>query len=327
MERNKLICAVLLAIGLIPVSASAHVIKGQASPSGDIRPNLMKACDPGEDPDPPFDDYAISNVSIGNKVLGVSSSALRIGRNPQEVNDRFVANVTDSLKNGSTDRIISRLTDRELKDLADLVHQKGTKIQTQALLDILAERLSDKSLLRIAGTFGKEETLKSVDNYASDPVKASFLQKISYVTMVPTTLELTPMAGPAPNLDMTLRQIYLEYRLQTVGGLSARSAMAETAMYADSPLGWSAGMGYAVGTGINYLIETYDPSLSDAIGGTIANMWDASKAAASDVTRGQYQSAFDELFGYPVTNSGDPSGDGGIADPMEDYYWASGYCL
>lgn len=221
--------------------------------------------------------------------------------------------------------MISRLSDKELADIAH-IYGLANSNTNNALLATLAKRLSDKSLLRVAATFGVEQTRQAVVRYAAPDVKTSFLQNVAFVKSVPSSITYSPMAGPAPNLDMTLRQIYLEFRLETVGGLSASASLSETAMYADGPLGWSAGAGTAVGYGINYLIETYDPSLSDAIGGTIAGMWDASKNAGSEVQKGHYQSAFDDLFGYPVSNSSDPWGDGDLADPMMDYYEGGGGC-
>jgi hypothetical protein len=54
----------------------------------------------------------------------------------------------------------------------------------------------------------------------------------------------------------------------------------------------------------------------------IDNFWSAS----SEVEQGHFEAAFDELFGFPVTNSSDPWGDWGIADPMMLYYDTSGTC-
>lgn len=125
---------------------------------------------------------------------------------------------------------------------------------------------------------------------------------------------------------MTLEDIYLEFRTAPVGGLSPASALSETLQFAGTRLSLSAATGWEIGTGINYLIETYDPSLGDAIGGTEAGMIDAARQAINEVQTGHYESAFDSLFGFPVTNSGDPFGDWGNSDPMMDYYGSGGGC-
>lgn len=85
---------------------------------------------------------------------------------------------------------------------------------------------------------------------------------------------------------MTLEEIYLDFRTAPVGSLSPASAMSETALFASQRVLPAAAAGTAIGTGINYLIETYDPSLSDAIGGTIAGSIEAAQAAVLAFTPG-----------------------------------------
>lgn len=326
----KLLAAALLVL-FVPVGVNAKETNNakEKIKIGTYRPSLMRICDGDDNPYPGGDESILRGLKAnsGNKKIYAheSSIALKLGVTPQEVSAKFSSNIEEDFKNGSTERMISRLSDKELADIAHIYGLANSNADN-ALLATLAKRLSDKSLLRVAATFGAEQTRQAVVRYAAPDVKTSFLKNVAFVTSVPSSITYSPMAGPAPNLDMTLRQIYLEFRLETVGGLSASASLSETAMYADGPLGWSAGAGTAVGYGINYLIETYDPSLSDAIGGTIAGMWDASKNAGSEVQKGHYQSAFDDLFGYPVSNSSDPWGDGDLADPMMDYYESGGGC-
>ncbi|TAA44924.1 hypothetical protein EA655_08485 [Pseudoxanthomonas winnipegensis] len=125
---------------------------------------------------------------------------------------------------------------------------------------------------------------------------------------------------------MTLEDIYLDFRTAPVGNLSATSALSETAIFAASRLAPAAAAGTAIGTGISYLIQTYDPSLDDAIGGTIAASLDNFQAAGSDIEKGHYESAYDDMFGFPLTNSFAPLGDWDVSSFMVDYYSSGGGC-
>ncbi len=76
---------------------------------------------------------------------------------------------------------------------------------------------------------------------------------------------------------------------------------------------------------MNYLIQTYDPSPGDAIGGTIAGMLNAASQSYDDLPMGQYQSSFDNLFGLPISDSTNPDGPDGLTDPMVMYYQTYGF--
>ncbi|WP_147293168.1 hypothetical protein [Dyella monticola] len=162
----------------------------------------------------------------------------------------------------------------------------------------------------------------------SSNVRNSFNAKIATLDPVDALSSpdlMSPMAGPAPNIDMTLYDIYLEFRTAPIGNLSVKSAIAETGLFSASRLLPAYGTGALIGAGINSLIDTYDPALGDAIGGTIAGMVDATNQSWSEIKQGQYQASFDALFGYPISGSGNPSGDFGEFEPME-VYWGSQGC-
>ena len=130
----------------------------------------------------------------------------------------------------------------------------------------------------------------------------------------------------APTLDMTLNEIYLEFRTAPIGSVGPTAAIAETTAYSGIwlTLAWKTGTG--LGNELNGLINTYDPSLGDAIGGTVAGMVDATNQSWSELQQGQYQASFDALFGYPISNSGNPAGDFDEFQPM-DFYWGATGCM
>ena len=117
--------------------------------------------------------------------------------------------------------------------------------------------------------------------------------------------------GPAPTLDMTLYEIYLEFRTAAIGSLSVEAALYETAAFAGANLGTAFGVGLTIGTGIDWLIQTLDPPLWNMIGdteGTIVgdcvSLWE--DTTASNQTKGNalFYEALE--FGQNLLDSPDP---------------------
>lgn len=333
-----------MALTLASASVSAAGVQ-----TNRVTPALMPVCGGGDggggiDPD------SMSVNSIHSKparvrqnagVVPTDVSANVIGHDADSIHKQFASVIEANLSGADVEQRLNRLSDKELSALARhykaVSGEKGTP-----LLRTFASRLSDTALLRVSVAFGKEATSEAVQTYSSRPVRESFIAKASNISPdilpggndpggngggrgVPGT-----GAGPAPSSDMTLEEIYLDYRTAPVGSLSPASALSETAMFASQRVFWSATAGTAIGTGINYLITNYDPTLGDAIGGTIAGSIQAAELAATEVERGHYQSSYDALFGYPVT---DQSGvtvqfdsDWNVAEPMEEYYDDGGGC-
>jgi hypothetical protein len=125
---------------------------------------------------------------------------------------------------------------------------------------------------------------------------------------------------------MTLEEIYLEFRTAPVGSLSPAGALAETAQFAGMRLSAAGWAGTQIGGAISWLIQNYAPELDNAIGATIATMFDNFWLATDEVQQGHYEAAFDDLFGFPVTWSSNPWGDWDITTPMVFYYQATGSC-
>jgi hypothetical protein len=75
-------------------------------------------------------------------------------------------------------------------------------------------------------------------------------------------------------LDYTIYEIYLSFRTAPVGSLSVRAAFFETAVLAGSRLVPAFSTGYAVGTALSSLMQTYAPDLHDIIGHGIYSVVD-----------------------------------------------------
>ncbi|WP_147292993.1 hypothetical protein [Dyella psychrodurans] len=252
---------------------------------------------------------------VGQPVL--QSSKSRLGSTPDEVQANFADIIEANFQYGSTEHLLNGLSERELNDLADL-YAIRTQGNTQPLLKIFAKRLSDQSLIRVAKVFGTKQVSAAVNEYASPDIQSSFNTKVAAIDPVqPLSGLATPMA--APTLDMTLQEIYLEFRTAPVGSVGPTAAIAETTMYSAIWLTAAWKTGTAIGNQLHDLIVTYDPSLDDAIGGTVAGMVDQANQSWDQFTQGEYQNSFDALFGYPVTNSENPAGDFGEFSDMDFY--------
>jgi len=321
-----------------------------------VRPDLMPVCGEGDGGGDPWEDL---HTTTAPRPLHLSASARQmmtthaptnasvtvIGADEKGVDANFGDVMEANFAAASTEQLISRLSDKELAAIARH-YQRTRGMSDTPLLATFAKRLSDKALLRVAAAFDRKAVSAAVEKYSGSAVRASFTEHVSVVQP-----DLLPGGGEggggggggstgggsggggaaaAPTTDMTLEEIYLDFRTAPVGSLSPASAMSETALFASQRVLPAAAAGTAIGTGINYLIETYDPSLSDAIGGTIAGSIGAAQAAVTEVERGHYQSAYDALFGYPVTDYGGATvqfdADWNVAEPMQEYYDAGGSC-
>lgn len=257
---------------------------------------------------------------------GMDSAARVIGTTPEAVQRNFLQVVTHNLSNAGTRSRIAHLSDRELGAIARHAAQ-GAPVERAELLKLFATRLDDASLVRVARAFGRAPVEAAVHAYADPASRAAFDGAVAGL-MAPPPEEGGGGGGsyPRPNLNMTLEEIYLEFRTAPVGSLSPSAALAETSMYAGGWLYISWKTGQKIGTEMHELISAYAPNLDDAIGGTIAAMIDNMQQAMGDVEMGHYEAALDELLGFPVTTSSNPWGDWDISTPMVDYYNSSNTC-
>lgn len=278
---------------------------------------------------PPTCDVVRAHVSyadLGPMVAPPSVIAPIFGRTQTEVDQHFTAVIESNFDSIGAERVLNQLTDSELAGLAARYKVKAGTNGTK-LLAIFASRLSDRALLRVASAFGTDAVVQAVNAHASPAVKASFLAKVAMVTpLVLTPMQapgggiLPPPPPPSTNWTNTLQDIYLDYRTSPTLELGVGESLSATAIYTVGAVAGAWEAGTQIGNGINYLITNYDPSLGDAIGGTVAGMINAGNTAATELEQGHLQNAFDSLFGLPISNSTDPSGPDNLTAPMVDYY-------
>lgn len=310
---------------------------GQHARQG-VEASTSSTCDPFADWDWEYEGSGGGNASSHLRAsahgfvlpqLPAGSAAQVIGTTPDAIERNFVGVVARNLADAGTASRIARLSDRELGAIARHA-ARAAPSDRAALLKVFATRLDAPALVRVARAFGRAPVDAAVRAYAAPAMRAAFAAGIA-------GLEAPPPEGgdgnpypspspPRPTIDMTLEEIYLEFRTAPIGSLSPSASLAETTMFAGKYLSWSFGVGAAVGTGISWLIQNFAPDLDNAIGATVAGMIDDFWAATGEVQQGHFEAAFDELFGFQVTWSSNPFGDWDISTPMVDYYTTTGIC-
>lgn len=348
--KHKMAMAVTVAFATMSTSPALHAAARHAPPTANHRASQgLQAppdgggyrCDPFADWDWPYLNGTPlvggtagkgGHAAFGAIAPGSDSTATAarvIGTTPEAIQRNFIGVVTRNLANAGTASRVARLSDRELGAIARHAAQ-GTPLDRAALLKLFATRLDGASLVRVAHAFGRAPVEAAVRAYADPATRSAFAIGIA-------GLEPPPEGGdgggtnpspspPRPTVDMTLEEIYLEFRTAPVGSLSPAGALAEAAQFAGMRLSAAGWAGTEVGGAISWLIQTYAPELDNAIGGTIATMFDNFWSATDDLQQGHYEAAFDDLFGFPVTWSSDPWGDWDITTPMVFYYQSTGSC-
>lgn len=311
---KKTLClatAVLTCAMLLPLANTAHA----APPS-----NLPKPCTAGEGSLSVNGSASnLSNISYSSQPVFQNTQS-RLGTTPEEIQTNFANVIESNFRSGSAEHILNNLSERELQDLAKF-YATSSQGKEQPLLKIFAQDLSDQGLVRVAKVFGTIAVGEAVNSYSNPNIQIAYDNKIAALSAIALPLSTSEPVRPlsVPTLDMTIPEIYLEFRTAPIGSVGPTAAIAETSMFVAKNVTIAASAGWAIGTGISNLIQTYDPSLDDAIGGTVAGMVDQANQSWNQFAQGQYQASFDALFGSPVSNSGNPSGDFGEFQAL-DYY-------
>ncbi|HEU0276970.1 MAG TPA: hypothetical protein VFQ95_04015 [Rhodanobacteraceae bacterium] len=244
-----------------------------------------------------------------------------LGSTPEEVQAGFAATIERHFARPGAAAVFARLSDKELSDLAAL-YKSSAPVGDVDLYRTLASRLDANQLIRAAVAFGAAPVEAAVRSVASATVEGAFTAELALDAQAAQSTGAVGVSGihtMTPNVGMTLREIYLDFRTDPVGSLGVRDALAETGFYVGSELVGAATVGYALGQGLNYLIENYAPGLDQAIGGTEYNMVQDMQSAATEFEQGRYEKSIDALFGSPLANAGDYAGDDDVGGSYAFY--------
>lgn len=180
--------------------------------------------------------------------------------------------------------------------LARLTRQYYIETNTAVapLMAVAARRLSAANLVRLKSAMGQATTDAAVNAYATPAVKAAYFTALSKPIIRRSQAMYLSMGikavTPAPNLDMTIYEIFLDYF--TAGETSAAAALASTAAYVAANLGAAFTVGYQIGTGIYWIDDQIDPGVNQWIGDELG-------AGVNDVVR-----IISSPSNYPVEDNG-----------------------
>lgn len=242
----------------------------------------------------------LSNTQTA-KAVAVTRSIAPGANNQWEVSAAvaraFQENIESNIRHLPDDelrRLLSTMSNAELNDLS-YFYRLATLNSPKAplLLEEIAARADLQNLARVGLFFGFADTYAATLKVA--PLKASEFS----LALSPNAMSVASpafvrhakssvgiYAKPAPTVDMTLRQIYLDFRTAPVGSLSAKAALYETASFAGTRLLGAFSAGYTVGTGINYLWATYAPDSYAASSDLLGRSVDAFASRVSSLFNG-----------------------------------------
>jgi len=188
----------------------------------------------------------------------------------------FLSRIQENLQRPDINGVVSRLSDLELADLVTLYGAASGGRQHE-LVTVLGNRISNAQMTRLSSAFNQPTTLMQ-----SAPKGAT-------------------VNGPEVTLDMSIYEVYLEFRTATVGSLSVGASMAQTAMYTAGWVSAAWGAGYTAGTGAAILMERYMPGTWEGIGNTIGAAVNGFNSATNFLAQGSYQQQIDATFGGTIS--------------------------
>jgi hypothetical protein len=252
-----------------------------------------------------------------------------------------------------TNSLVDNLSDVELKSIAQLyANANADAHRSGALLLVAADRMDGQHLARISKFFGYAPVYDAITKVA--PTKAqNFAQNAPIVYTAPVAGASTPMttmvmalpeASPSavklavavggviapmqafkPAISMTFDQLYTGFRTLQVGSMASTAALYETMVYSGMQLSGAYAGGYAVGTGMTWLAQTYAPdwyygTFVNAVGNTVD--WFQTTAntvgsfyGSSIYDLGHYEAATAPVMNVPSTaqtSMQDTGGDFGV---------------
>ena len=283
-----------------------------------------------------------------------------IARNYPEIIEQNFARMNTA----ATHTLVNNLTDVELQAIAQLYSNANANAhRTGALLLIAADRMDGPHLARLSKFFGNAPVYDAITKIA--PTKAqNFAQNapIMYAAPVaegaipammamesPTLASraqlgvvsggtLSPMQTFKPVVSMTFQQLYTGFRTMQVGSMAGTAALYETMVYAGAQLSGAYAGGYAIGTGLTWVAQTYMPdwyygTFVDTAGDTVnwfqntANTIGSLGSSLSDL--GQYQINLIPTMGVPSPAASQMESSGGdayVTEPMVVYLAGGGGC-
>jgi hypothetical protein len=268
------------------------------------------------------DEAASTYTTAAAKSPIVNAAAAVLGTTPAEIDARFAGVIEQNFRTGDPNKLVHALTSHELADLATLYKQRSGGATT--LLELMAKHVDADGLTLVASAFGQTETAAAAASYAPRAVYTAFKSLAAREAAVASPAiaqaenvgDAVVTDAAAPTVDMTPYEIYLDFRTAPNGSLSILGALYEAGVFITFRVSIAYGAGYATGTVVNDLIETYDPDLETTIGGTVSEMVQQVQNAITAAAQGELEESFDNLFGIPISYNN--PGDFDVTEEMAD---------
>jgi hypothetical protein len=251
---------------------------------------------------------------LTSRAHATDTSKAVIGTTPAAIHSRFPGVIHAHLASRAGAARLAKLSAVELQDLT-YAYARNTGGNTT-------------DLVNLAAVYAPTQ-LPRLKLAAANAYQAYFYPTVSTANSK-LAVRMKLGAGPAPTLDMTLEEIYLEFRTAPVGALSVEASIYSTASYAMINLtaAWSAG--YIIGSGIHWLIETYAPSLDNLIGATLDGCL-TGLANSTVAMQGWWNYHLDlDVFGVSIYDLGWNNvdlGDFGLFDDMISFMFDFNLCI
>ncbi len=230
--------------------------------------------------------------------------------------------------------LLHSLSDLELAHLSQLYTNAVTDAGgTAHLHNILASRLEARDLARVSKYFGYAAMAVAINNVA--PQKSfAFGQLASAEAMGPRAgARLLTIGAPGASTNLlglgqylhyTPYEVYLSFRTAPVGSLGVAGSLYESGVIFGMGVTLAATVGYQAGSVLSTLIQTYDPSLNDAIGGTISEMVAQFQTTWNQTQIGVWQSNLGSQIPMTVQQRIDQVSYGGDFGVSADWEFAVG---
>lgn len=237
-----------------------------------------------------------------------------LGTTPAEINAKYPAIIEANLTAATLRAKFASLTDREMSDLAlDYRKAKGSTL-------VLDQRVAASATVadKARWTKAKAGTL-CLGRCFGSLAGMAVSQATYHVSAVGAT--------PSPTLDMTLRQVYTEFR--TAGaGLSVRTAAYETLSWVSMRASGAFGIGYGIGSAVYYVVDRFMPASYASMLDSIQHAVQVMATATTVLTQQNGAMLLAQLMGYQSLSGGRDAGDykvaGAYCSALGNYAWYPG---
>ena len=219
-------------------------------------------------------------------VFAANPAGSPTGTTPAEINANFPATIRQNLAGSAGSERFARLTDHEVLKLT----QSYTAANNGDPYDlVLSDPVQSARYLKVAAEI------------APRPLRPRFGGGARGGGHVARQKVAAPFV---PNVGMTLDEIYLVYR--TGLGMTVTASLYSTAYFVGINVSTAWGVGWFMGKQVSYLLQNYAPDADNAIGQTLAVLFDPSDPTKLRVWNALLLSGFSSTYANTNPGGGNP---------------------